>query len=302
MYPSNDKGDTLCACGSDLCPPLLKFDAATWRCVAFAERVATAEMYFQASKELLSVWKKTLARRRALPDRPTFAKQDEDWCWQALLTSTERLLVNEIRNENLKEIADIEAQMKSLDPFDPERQEYENTIAGKHRWLVNVSQSKGFQPKCSNHRLLIMPALLRSAKFFIDGENVSESRLVHPLELMAMQSLPVLLPQTLQDLHGCEFRICSISCQRSCTEFNRIGRKWNACEQCWKNIDVWLGGHHVRLYCCDIPLCSLLAKILALEKSFAFDCTVCIPLHDHDPMMFSSKPKAGSTFQSFLFV
>ena len=110
---------------SDLCPPLLKFDAATWRCVAFAERVATAEMYFQASKELLSVWKKTLARRRALPDRPTFAKQDEDWCWQALLTSTERLLVNEIRNENLKEIADIEAQMKSLDPFDPERQEYE---------------------------------------------------------------------------------------------------------------------------------------------------------------------------------
>ena len=190
---------------SDLCPPLLKFDAATWRCVAFAERVATAEMYFQASKELLSVWKKTLARRQALPDRPTFAKQDEDWCWQALLTSTERLLVNEIRNENLKEIADIEAQMKSLDPFDPERQEYENTIAGKHRWLVNVSQSKGFQPKCSNHRLLIMPALLRSAKFFIDGENVSESRLVHPLELMAMQSLPVLLPQTLQDLHGLNF-------------------------------------------------------------------------------------------------
>ena len=138
------------------------------------------------------------------------------------------------------------------------------------------SQSKGFQPKCSNHRLLIMPALLRSAKFFIDGENVSESRLVHPLELMAMQSLPVLLPQTLQDLHGLNFESVLSAANVHAQNLTGLAGNGMHVSSVGKNIDVWLGGPSCQIVLCDIPLCSLLAKILALEKSFAFDCTVCI--------------------------
>ena len=69
----------------------------------------------------------------------------------------------------------------------------QDTTTEHHVWLVNLSQSLGFQPKNPNQQLQVMPALLRSSKYMIEYENNNKSRMLHPLELFGMQTLPVFL-------------------------------------------------------------------------------------------------------------
>lgn len=68
---------------------------------------------------------------------------------------------------------------------------------------MNLSQTVGFQPEAPNQQLQVMPAIF-SSKFLIDGERLGV-RFVHPLELMAAQSLPVLHPKELSHLQSQNF-------------------------------------------------------------------------------------------------
>lgn len=185
---------TLCI-RMDLAPPLLRFDDLTWRALAYAGQAATAELFLRASAEAMTQLKSLYARRRGFPDVRTRSNGTQgEWSWEALLTSNERSLVLQMRAEAMRFIADEASRMALYAVDDSRRVEYGEQVAGRHSWLVNLSQSFSFQPRTSGKRIRVMPALLRSAKLFVDRENRRESRAVHPLELFATQSLPVLLP------------------------------------------------------------------------------------------------------------
>lgn len=112
---------------SDLCPPLLQFNPSIWHCLA------NAEIYFRASSEMLAQWKTVLARRRGLPDvPPQEGGGSNEWCWEALLTPSERILVKQMRAAAEKEILVLRQKMMSLPSEDCGRRHYEGSIAGKH--------------------------------------------------------------------------------------------------------------------------------------------------------------------------
>ena len=61
------------------------------------------------------------------------------------------------------------------------------------------------EPVCWLLKLSVMPAILRSSKFFLDSEDPAQIRAVHPLECIGMQTIPVLLPKQHPALAVCDF-------------------------------------------------------------------------------------------------
>ena len=84
--------------------------------------------------------------------------------------------------------------------------EHPDIDLSKHKWIINVSQSVQFQPRHRDFQLDLMPALLRSSKFFLDCMNEKDARFIHPLEVMAMQGLPDLLPADHFASQSCNFQ------------------------------------------------------------------------------------------------
>jgi hypothetical protein len=159
-------------------PSLLSFNDLTWSSLIFCNRVVTASIFFQASADHIDGLRHDLCDRKRFPQtRIRSTGEPGKWAWEVLMSRSERdvlLAMRKKANEYAKENPSM--------------------YLSKKCWLLNLSQSLSFQPKCGQFELSVIPALLRSSKFFIDFYDTKKSRFVHPLECMAMQGLPVLLP------------------------------------------------------------------------------------------------------------
>ncbi len=177
---------TLCI-KNDLLPLLVPFNLEVWRTLSFAECVSRGTIFFKATSDMMAQLKEECAARRGLPPHRVRSNGCQgEWSWEVLLTASERNVLLAVRKSALEAIRERRAlQLKTHSEQD--------TTTEHHVWLVNLSQSLGFQPKNPNQQLQVMPALLRSSKYMIEYENNNKSRMLHPLELFGMQTLPVFL-------------------------------------------------------------------------------------------------------------
>lgn len=132
----------------------------------------------RASQKQLSMFKQEMAKRRGLsPLRTTSSGELRSWDWMALLTTSERRIVELMRGK----VRAIQSEVDDKPSI----------------YLYNLSQTANFQPSPSP--LKVWPALLRSSRYWLDTVHPGhvlrfDGRPMHPLEQMALQSLPVLLP------------------------------------------------------------------------------------------------------------
>eukprot|EP00435_Cladocopium_sp_Y103_P045640 s774_g13.t1 len=136
------------------------------------------KVYMRASEKLLNVFGQEMAKRRGLPPLRTSSTGElRPWDWMALLTTSERRIVELMR----KKVRAVQSEVDDKPSI----------------YLYNLSQTANFQPSPSP--LQVWPALLRSSRYWVDTVHPGhvlrfDGRPMHPLEHMALQSLPVLLP------------------------------------------------------------------------------------------------------------
>jgi hypothetical protein len=180
---------TICIRKGSFGIPLLRFNSSVWSSLVFCSRVATGDIFLHASDEHLSHLRQDLCFRKGFPPvRVRSNGADGVWAWEVLMSKSERDVLLSLRQK--------------AEVF---KAEHPDIDISKHKWLVNVTQSEKFQLRCRNFQLDLVPALLRSSKFFLDCLDQKKSRFVHPLEVMAMQGLPVLLPADHFACESCNF-------------------------------------------------------------------------------------------------
>lgn len=170
--------------------PILPFSLSTWSRLVFCNRVATCEIFLNASDEQISKLRDDMCARKGIPSTRIRSSGGVGvWAWEVLMSKAERDVLLTLR----KKTQAYKAEHPDID-------------LSKHKWIINVSQSVQFQPRHRDFQLDLMPALLRSSKFFLDCMNEKDARFIHPLEVMAMQGLPVLLPADHFASQSCNFQ------------------------------------------------------------------------------------------------
>lgn len=163
---------------TDLGQSCLEFSMSIWTELAFCKLVSSGDIYLQASTAHIESLRAELCIRKGLStERIRSTGEKGKWAWEVLMSKSERDVLLAIRRQSKEQL-----------------QKERSTDLSNRKWLVNLSQSISFQPRYRDCKLDVIPALLRSSKFFLDCFDEKKSRFVHPLECMAMQGFPVLLP------------------------------------------------------------------------------------------------------------
>lgn len=171
---------TLCL-RKDMLPVKLSFELPLWSKLAFCKLVSSGRIFLQAdSSKVLDLNKQMATRRNLPPVRVRSNGEEGEWAWEVLMSVSERSVLLQLR--------EIAKKAKVDDGC----------------WIVNLSQSLSFQ-RSPTQGLDVIPALLRSSKLFIDSFDRNQIRMIHPLECMAMQGLPVLLPRDHPLITVCDF-------------------------------------------------------------------------------------------------
>ena len=152
--------------------PLLGFSLSNWQDIFGSQLQIDATVLLNADEVSLEDLKKTYSSRRHLPSKP--AGKDASWSWESLLSPSQYRIVRNMR----------------------EKVSEHDLASRPSHWFCNVSQSMDFQPRFKP--VLTAPTLMTSSRLWIDSsEKHRMRRLIHPLELFAMQGLPVFMSSNL---------------------------------------------------------------------------------------------------------
>ena len=175
------------------CPACLPFQEVVEQ-LLFARRCLGSDIFLRATQaDIEAVRADWASRRRLSAERINSQGVPKPWAWEALLAPAHRKLLLSIRQRAEQQMDEWETMSHDEDCAGMEASHELFSGRPLFQWLVNLSQSEQFQPPLRPMSKTHCPTVICSSRFFVDSNDPTKMRGLHPLECHAMQGQPVYL-------------------------------------------------------------------------------------------------------------